>query len=348
VHRDLKPGNVLVGSSRPERVKLTDFGLAARAGRSGEPGRISGSLPYVAPESILGGEVDGRADLYGLGVLLHYLATGRMPFEGREPRAIVRWHLCGAPADPRRVNPAVPDRLARFVARLTERDPSRRPESAAAALALLGSRAPRPRGPDSLPRAALATLRLALDAVRVGDWRVLELPGSRAHASALCDEALVLAQLHGIDVLRLDDGGGRPPRAALATFLVARALGEGERSLDVVLSSDLLRGFPLEFFGGFPVWDRLRANAGRLGDADLASIGRGVAAFLAESRVAPATLVVAEGRALADPTCRAVLDALSRAAGARRPGSPGGGLLLLRGAPTVQATVRSRGAVLAC
>jgi serine/threonine-protein kinase len=348
VHRDLKPGNVLVERARPDRIKLTDFGLAARSGRHGEPGRISGSLPYVAPESIVGGEVDGRADLYGLGVLLHYLGTGRMPFEGREARDIVRWHLCGAPADPRRSNPAMPDRFARFVARLTERDPGRRPESAAAALELLGSRAPRPRGPETLPRAALATLRLAIDAVRVGDWRVLPLPEDRFHAAALAEEALVLAQLHGLDVLRLDDDGGRPPRAALATFLVARLLAGGDRARDALLRYDLLRGFPLEFFGGFPVWDRLRENAGRPGDADLAAIGRGVAGLLAESRQAPPALVLVAGRGLADPTCRAVVDALSRAAVDRRPGSPGGGVLVLRGAPALQATVRSRAAVLAC
>ncbi|HEX6851191.1 MAG TPA: serine/threonine-protein kinase [Candidatus Polarisedimenticolaceae bacterium] len=342
VHRDLKPGNVLVGPSRPDRVKLTDFGLAARAGRAGEPGRISGSLPYVAPESILGGEVDGRADLYALGVLMHYLATGRLPFESREPRSIVRWHLCGAPADPRRVNPSVPDRLARFVARLTERDPLRRPDGASAALELLGSRAPRPRGPEALPRAALATLRLAMDAVRMGAWRVLALPRERAHAAGLAEEALVLAQLHGLDVLRLDDDGGRPARGALATFLVARLLARGGRAQGAPLREEVLRGFPLEFFGGFPVWDRLRASAGPLRDVDLAAVGRGVAAFLGGSAGEPPALVVAAGRGLADPTCRAVLDALARAAPERAPGSPGPGLLILRGPAPVQATVRSR------
>jgi hypothetical protein len=195
-----------------------------------------------------------------------------------------------------------------------------------------------------LPRAALATLRLALDAVRVGDWRVLHLPAERAHAAALADEALVLAQLHGLDVLRLDDEGGRPPRAALATFLVARLIAGGETTRDALTQYEVLRGFPLEFFGGFPLWDRLRDRAG---DGDPASVGRGVAAFLGASPGAPAALVLASGRGLADATCRAVVDALERLAPSRRPGSAGGGILVLRGAPPPQATVRARAAALA-
>lgn len=344
VHRDLKPGNVLVEPGRPERIKLTDFGLAARSGRSGEPGRISGSLPYVAPEAIVGGEVDGRADLYGLGVLLHYLGTGRMPFEGREARDIVRWHLCGAPADPSRTNPSLPDRFGRFVARLTERDPSRRPECAAAALELLGSRVRRPRDPGGPPRAALATLRLALDAARVGEWRVLPLPAERTQAQALADEALVLAQLHGLEVLRLDDGVERPPRAALAAFVVARLLAGGETMRHALTRYEVLRGFPLEYFGGVPLWDRVRDRAG---DADVAAVGRGVAAFLCASAGTTPALVIAAGRGLADPTCRAVVESLERVAPTRRPGSGGGGLLLLRGGAPAQATVRARAAVLA-
>src|SRR5262249_29487425 len=100
VHRDMKPGNVLVGAVRRRlgRVKLTDFGLASESGKAGVPGRISGSLPYVAPEAILGFALDGRADLYALGVLLYYLAAGRMPLVTRAPDRWLRWHLSGPPA----------------------------------------------------------------------------------------------------------------------------------------------------------------------------------------------------------------------------------------------------------
>src|SRR6185436_1673669 len=123
VHRDLKPGNVLVGGARRGlgRVKLTDFGLASESGRSSEPGRISGSIPYVAPETILGLAVDGRADLYGLGVLLFYLSAGRLPLASQSAERWLRWHLDCPPADPRSFRRGIPERFAELLIRLTSR-----------------------------------------------------------------------------------------------------------------------------------------------------------------------------------------------------------------------------------
>ena len=120
VHRDLKPGNLLVTRDRRTglRVQLTDFGLAVTRGSREEPGCVSGSLPYVAPESILGGTVDGRTDLYGLGVLLCFLSTGRLPFDGTEPEEVLRWHLDGTTPDPCATRPDLPASWGRFVRRL--------------------------------------------------------------------------------------------------------------------------------------------------------------------------------------------------------------------------------------
>ena len=89
VHRDLKPDNVMI--ARDGRVVVTDFGIArAAANTSGEHtlGGMLGTPAYMAPEQVEGLEVDARADLYALGVLLFELVTGRRPFEGASPFAV--------------------------------------------------------------------------------------------------------------------------------------------------------------------------------------------------------------------------------------------------------------------
>ena len=84
VHRDLKPANVLLAeSSGAPSVKLVDLGLAVRerAVRITREGGITGTVAYMAPEQALGKEIDGRTDLYALGVMLYEFTTGRLPFE---------------------------------------------------------------------------------------------------------------------------------------------------------------------------------------------------------------------------------------------------------------------------
>ncbi len=88
VHRDLKPDNVLLsGTNQSSNVKLADLGLAlpAYGARISRAGVIVGTAAYMAPEQALGQAVDGRADLYALGVLLYELTTGRLPFTGDDP-----------------------------------------------------------------------------------------------------------------------------------------------------------------------------------------------------------------------------------------------------------------------
>src|SRR5688572_12629424 len=120
VHRDVKPGNVLVRRHRGLlRAKLTDFGLAAAPGNADLPGCISGSLPYVAPEALLGQAVDGRADFYGLGLLLYVLASGALPMgNDAEPEEVLAWHLHGPELDLHARRPDLSPRFARFLARL--------------------------------------------------------------------------------------------------------------------------------------------------------------------------------------------------------------------------------------
>lgn len=127
VHRDVKTANVFVASD--QRVKIMDFGLAKVAEEVRKTASLIGGTPYyMAPEQTLGGEVDGRADLYGLGVTLFELATGQVPF----PDGDAYHHNRHTPApDPRELAIDVDAGLAALVLELLAKDPGDRPASAA-------------------------------------------------------------------------------------------------------------------------------------------------------------------------------------------------------------------------
>lgn len=130
VHRDLKPGNVLVTSDGT--VKLVDFGVVKsleEAEGFTQIGHVVGSYSYMSPEQITGAEVDHRADLYGVGVLLYELLTGAPPFRAKRPQEFL-WLHCTAQPDPlaHRVE-GVPASLDNLVLRLLAKEPADRPES---------------------------------------------------------------------------------------------------------------------------------------------------------------------------------------------------------------------------
>jgi non-specific serine/threonine protein kinase len=129
VHRDLKPENVLL---TPEgAAKLADFGLArTMASRLTVEGTLIGTVFYLAPEQALGEAVDGRADLYALGVILYELTTGRLPFTGDDPIAIISQHL-HAPVVPARTHQVdLPPALDAIILKLLAKTPGDRFASA--------------------------------------------------------------------------------------------------------------------------------------------------------------------------------------------------------------------------
>ncbi|HSE19954.1 MAG TPA: protein kinase [Pyrinomonadaceae bacterium] len=132
VHRDLKPDNVLL-SLTGESVKLADLGLAlpAYAARISRVGVVVGTAAYMAPEQALGQTIDGRADLYALGVLLYELTTGRVPFHGDDPLTIVSQHVHAPVVPPRVLRSNIPPALETIIVRLLAKDPSQRFSSAA-------------------------------------------------------------------------------------------------------------------------------------------------------------------------------------------------------------------------
>lgn len=134
IHRDLKPENVLIQDGPRPAVKLADFGIAkilASDERMTMTGALVGSPHHMAPEIVEGRDADERSDLFSLGTLLYWLATGKLPFAASNPTAILRRVLEGDFDDPRLVEPRVPDPIAALVVRCLSVDPAARPASAA-------------------------------------------------------------------------------------------------------------------------------------------------------------------------------------------------------------------------
>ncbi|HEY0364860.1 MAG TPA: protein kinase, partial [Pyrinomonadaceae bacterium] len=140
VHRDLKPDNVLLsGTGDSGNVKLADLGLAlpAYGARISRVGIIVGTAAYMAPEQALGQTIDGRTDLYALGVLLYELTTGRVPFTGDDPLTIISQHVHAPVVPPRVLRSDIPSRLETVIVRLLAKGPAQRFTSAAETRAAL-------------------------------------------------------------------------------------------------------------------------------------------------------------------------------------------------------------------
>lgn len=133
VHRDVSPQNVLI--SREGEVKLADFGIAKAVLRSHvtQPGKVRGKCAYMAPEQIRGQELDGRADIFALGVLLWESLTGRTLFEGSSDGAVLHQVLEKEILPPSWFASEVPPEVDSLVARLLSRDVAERPDSRQAA-----------------------------------------------------------------------------------------------------------------------------------------------------------------------------------------------------------------------
>jgi len=132
VHRDIKPANVLVQGDG--RVKVTDFGIAKAAGGDDltRTGTVVGTARYLAPEQVNGHTVDGRADVYALGLVLYEMLAGRAPFGGDSDMATAVARLTNAPEPIRKVRPEVSRPLEDVLARSLARDPEYRYQSAQA------------------------------------------------------------------------------------------------------------------------------------------------------------------------------------------------------------------------
>ena len=130
VHRDIKPANLMLDEHGT--VKVLDFGIVRLAGGASltQAATVLGSAAYLAPELSRGSRADARSDVYALGCVLYELLTGRPPFTGEQPAAILSQHISSRPRPPELLNPAVPPRLADLAMTMLAKDPGDRPQRA--------------------------------------------------------------------------------------------------------------------------------------------------------------------------------------------------------------------------
>ena len=241
VHRDIKPANCMVDAEG--QLKLADFGLAKILGEDGGTltGTAMGTPSYLSPEQARGGEeIDQRADLYSLGILLYELACGRLPYTGGSPDALIYQHAFTEPPLPRSLNKDISADLQAVILKLIQKDPAVRYADARALLTDLG----RITGGMAPEVAVFVGRKLGTGAdaalARIGGWR------RRAWiaAAAVIASAGVLGagwwwhdvrkteeqQLRGTLVL-LDQHQPVPDGAAAALVRLASVVGERDRDV---------------------------------------------------------------------------------------------------------------------
>jgi serine/threonine protein kinase len=130
IHRDLKPGNIMFTPRR--RVVLTDFGIARIAGVPSYTmtNAVVGTPAYMSPEQAQSMDIDGRSDIYSLGVILYELVTGRIPFEGDTPFALMMQLVNGSWSSPRTINPDLPEVIEQIILKAMHKNPADRYQTA--------------------------------------------------------------------------------------------------------------------------------------------------------------------------------------------------------------------------
>jgi eukaryotic-like serine/threonine-protein kinase len=132
VHRDLKPENIMVDAQ--DRIKLIDFGIAAKAGSRrltfAKLSQVMGTAEYISPEQVKGKRGDARTDLYSLGIMLYEMLTGKPPFSGDNAFLVMNDRLLNNPVPPREIDPGISPQLQEIIYRALERDPKNRYASA--------------------------------------------------------------------------------------------------------------------------------------------------------------------------------------------------------------------------
>ena len=256
IHRDLKPPNVLVNSEG--RAWITDFGVARSLHDRGptRTGSVIGTLAYLSPEQARGEVVDGRSDLYALGIMLFEMLTGELPFKGGSTAEDMAQRLTGASKDIRTLREDVPAWLASVIRRLLQRDPEHRFQNASELIdALDGHRS------FVLPPAARRVAAVvAVTATLAVAW-VVHVEKNRPDTTPAVPPVLASAvPRHTVAVLPLVDETGKPDLS-----WISRGLAE-------MLSTDLAESPALRVVDSSRVFQTIHdlgLSGGALGKDDL-------------------------------------------------------------------------------
>ncbi len=240
VHRDVKPGNLLLAPDGT--LKMTDFGIAKRAGNETTGlGVLLGTASYVSPEQVRGGAATPASDWYSLGCVLYELLAGTPPFTGTTVETVMRQHLESPPAPIMRndVTPA----LAALVMRLLAKNPADRPASATEVAELLTSTAHNETQAIALPPISESTQVLPAAVLGVGKWEEEPAAPESAHASAYSD-----------DPAHADEGRhrDRPKRVFPFAKVIAAMAVVLAAAVGVALLKEGVKGDPSAVAGGTP------------------------------------------------------------------------------------------------
>jgi serine/threonine protein kinase/Tol biopolymer transport system component len=220
------------GERQGDRVKILDFGLARAADEQGnltESGAIVGTPNYLAPEQVLGGDVDARTDLFSLGVVLYEMLTGEKPFQRDSLIATLRAIDSDTPPTPVSLRGDVPQALSGLVMKLLEKDPARRPASTAELIRAIRTIEETPREPAVLPAAR-------------------KVPPRRRTLIATAAAAAMLLLMVGVIVTVRDKDGKILARIFVrdgATVTVSTGTGDGDTSKTPVAPKDTSRVAPI-------------------------------------------------------------------------------------------------------
>ncbi len=208
VHRDVKPANILLENG-VERVMITDFGLARAIDDASLTcsGVVAGTPQYMSPEQADGRAIDHRSDLFSLGSVIYAMCTGRSPFRAKGTMGVLRRICDQTPSPIREINPQIPRWLAELIAKLHEKNPDERFQTATEVAELLGQYLAHVQHPTSVPKPR----RLAASRCRLQKRRKMFFRMSVA-AALLLAGGLAIGELTGTTqwLARTPDSTVRP------------------------------------------------------------------------------------------------------------------------------------------
>lgn len=338
VHRDIKPENIVIASDGV--AKLMDFGLARSEGRSRltQTGLIVGTVAYLAPEQALGGQVDGRSDLYSLGAVLYEALTGHAPFESDDPISIITQHINVPPVAPHWHNPSVPQSLEQMILKLLAKDPARRYQTAQEVIVALSTvrttaATPAPdseklAGPELVERIAhtplvgrnteLSRLKELVDQTIAGRGGVVLLTGPLGIGKTrLVEEVSTFARLRGALVV-----SGKAYESAPPYEPIAKVLRDLARGVDSDTLAARLGEFTPEVVGLVP---ELKTQLPRVAEAAAGApedrknrLFAGVAHFLGATTAQNPILLILDDIHLSDVATVEILQHIARRTEANR------------------------------